>query len=87
MDCCEKERLEMERLERERIERERLEKERFEQLKMESKLYPNYSLFMIPSWGDLLGYPTLGTYANHPVLKIETDAVIFFSNYDYSYPL
>ncbi|MGB5911992.1 MAG: hypothetical protein WBH31_12430, partial [Promethearchaeia archaeon] len=81
----ERERLEQEkRLEMERLERERLEKERFEQLKMESKLYPNNALFMIPSWSDLLGYPTLGTYANHPVSKIETDTVIFFSGYDYS---
>ena len=80
----EQERLEQERLERERFERERLEKERFEQLKMDCKLYPNYSLFMIPSWSDLLGYPTLGTYVNHPVSKIETDIVIFFSGYDYS---
>jgi hypothetical protein len=80
----EKERKEQERLEQERLERERLEKERFEQLKMEAKLYPNNSLFMIPSWSDLLGYPTLGTYVNHPVLKIESDSVIFFSGYDYS---
>ncbi|MFX1234760.1 MAG: hypothetical protein ACFFBY_09405 [Promethearchaeota archaeon] len=80
----EKERLEMERLEMERLERERLQKERFEQLKMDSKLYPNNSLFMIPSWSDLLGYPALGTYVNHPVSKIETDGVIFFSGYDYS---
>ncbi|MFX0176880.1 MAG: hypothetical protein ACFE85_11680 [Candidatus Hodarchaeota archaeon] len=68
----------------ERLEKERLEKERFEKLKMESKLYPNYSLFMIPSWGDLLGYPTLGNYVHHPVSNIETDTVLFFSNYDYS---
>jgi hypothetical protein len=67
-----------------RLERERLEKERFEQLKMESKLYPNNALFMIPSWSDLLGYPTLGTYVHHPVSKIETDSVVFFSGYDYS---
>jgi len=82
----ERERLEQEkiRLEMERLERERLEKERFEQLKMESKLYPNNALFMIPSWSDLLGYPTLGTYVHHPVSKIETDTVIFFSGYDYS---
>ncbi len=39
---------------------------------------------MIPSWSDLLGYPTLGTYVNHPVSKIESDSVIFFSGYDYS---
>lgn len=80
----EQERLEKERFEMERLERERLEKERFEQLKMESKLYPNNALIMIPSWSYLLGYPTFGTYANHPVLNIETDRVIFFSGYDYS---
>ena len=80
----EQERLEQERIERERLERERLERERLEKQKMESKLYPNNSLFIIPSWGDLLGYPTLGTYVHHPVSKIETDMVIFFSGYDYS---
>jgi flagellar biosynthesis GTPase FlhF len=80
----ERERLEQERLEQERLERERLEKERFKQLKIEAKVYPNNSLFVIPSWSDLLGYPTLGTYVNHPVSKIETDIVIFFSGYDYS---
>jgi hypothetical protein len=80
----EQETFERERMERERLEKERLEKEQFERLKMENKLYPNYSLFMIPSWSDLLGYPTLGTYVNHPVSKIETDTVIFFSGYDYS---
>jgi len=83
-ELFEKEALEKERLEKERLEKERLEKERFENLKIESKLYPNNSLFMIPSWGDLLGYPTLGTYVHHPVSKIETDTVIFFSGYDYS---
>ncbi len=80
----ERERKEQERLEQEKLERERLEKERFEQLKMNAKLYPNNSLFMIPSWSDLLGYPSLGTYVNHPVSKIESDNVIFFSGYDYS---
>jgi len=80
----EKEALEKEKLEMERLEKERLEKERLEKLKMENKLYPNNSLFMIPSWSDLLGYPTLGTYVHHPVSKIETDTVIFFSGYDYS---
>jgi len=80
----EKERLEKERLEKEALENERLEKERLETLKMENKLYPNNSLFLIPSWGDLLGYPTLGTYVNHPVSKIVSDTVIFLSGYDYS---
>ena len=80
----EQERLEKERIEREKLDRERLERERLEKQKMENKLHPNNSLFLIPSWGDLLGYPTLGTYVHHPVLTIETDAVIFFSSYDYS---
>ena len=83
-DQLEKEKLEKEALENEKLERERFEKERIEKQKMENKLYPNNSLFMIPSWSDLLGYPTLGTYVHHPVSKIETDAVIFLSGYDYS---
>ncbi|MFX1328954.1 MAG: hypothetical protein ACFE91_12570 [Promethearchaeota archaeon] len=78
------EELEKKRLEKERFERQQFEKERIEKQKMENKLYPNNSLFMIPSWSDLLGYPTLGTYVHHPVLKIVSDTVIFFSSYDYS---
>jgi hypothetical protein len=81
----EQERLEQERLERERLERERLERERLEKQKLENKLFPNNSLFIIPSWGNLLGYPTLGSYVHHPVSKIESDIVIFFSGYDYSF--
>ena len=80
----EKEALEIEKRELENREKERLEKERLEHLKMESKLYPNYSILIIPSWSDLVGYPTLGTYVNHPVSNIESDIVIFFSGYDYS---
>jgi len=38
----------------------------------------NNILFIIPSWGNLLGYPTLGKYANHNVSKISQDFVIFF---------
>ena len=34
---------------------------------------------MIPSWGDLLGYPTFGNYANHNISKISQDLVIFLS--------
>jgi len=78
------EQLEKERLEKEQLEKEQLEKERIEKQKMENKLFPNNSLFMIPSWSDLLGYPTLGTYVHHPVLKIVSDTVIFLSGYDYS---
>jgi len=71
-------------LEKERLEKEKLEKERIEKQKMENKLFPNNSLFMIPSWSDLLGYPELGTYVHHPVSKIISDTVIFLSGYDYS---
>ncbi|MHA1472235.1 MAG: hypothetical protein ACTSQW_03965 [Promethearchaeota archaeon] len=45
----------------------------------EPKLIENYSFFVIPSWGHLLGYPTLGQYSNHDVSKISHDLVIFFS--------
>ncbi|MFX1287368.1 MAG: hypothetical protein ACFFFY_02250 [Promethearchaeota archaeon] len=83
-DRLEMEKMEKERLEKERLEKERLEKERIEKQKMENKLFPNNSLFMIPSWSDLLGYPTLGSYVNHPVSKIISDTVVFLSGYDYS---
>ena len=78
------ERLVKENLEREKLEQERLEKERMEKQRNENKLFPNNALFMIPSWGDLLGYPTLGTYLHHKVSKIVTDTVIFLCGYDYS---
>jgi len=80
----EKERLEKEKLEKERLEKERLEKERIEKQKIENKLFPCNSLFMIPSWGELLGYPTLGKYAHHQVSRIISDTVIFLAGYDYS---
>ncbi len=41
-------------------------------------LIKNNIFLVIPSWGKLLGYPTLGTYANHNVVKISEDLVIFF---------
>ncbi|MFX0036764.1 MAG: hypothetical protein ACFE9I_14130 [Candidatus Hermodarchaeota archaeon] len=84
MENINEEELEKERLEKERLEKEKIEKERIEKQKIENKLFPNNSLFMIPSWSDLLGYPTLGIYVHHPVLKIVSDTVIFFSSYDYS---
>ena len=43
----------------------------------ESKLVNNNIFFIIPSWGNLLGYPTLGKYAHHNVSKISQDLVIF----------
>lgn len=45
----------------------------------QSNLVENNMLFIIPSWGDLLGYPTLGKYVNHYVSKIQSDLVIFFA--------
>ena len=44
---------------------------------IKSKLVPHNIFFVIPSWGNLLGYPTLGKYANHNVSKISQDLVIF----------
>ncbi|MFX1277204.1 MAG: hypothetical protein ACFFBP_05945 [Promethearchaeota archaeon] len=84
MEQLNEDELERERLEKEKQEREFLERQRIERQKDENKLFPNNMLFVIPSWGDLLGYPTLGQYANHNVMKIETDIVLFFSGYDYS---
>jgi len=74
----EKERLEKERLEQERLEQERLEQERLEKWKITNRLVTNHMLFIIPSWGSLLGYPTLGKYVNQNVTKIQSDFVIFF---------
>ncbi len=44
----------------------------------------NYMLFIIPSWGNLLGFPTMGKYVNQDVLRITSDPVIFFSSKDIS---
>ena len=44
----------------------------------------NYTFFVIPSWGHLLGYPTLGRYSNQNVSKITQDPVIFFGGADCS---
>jgi len=52
--------------------------------KMELNIVENYTFFVIPSWGHLLGYPTLGKYSNHNVSKISHDLVIFFSGADCS---
>ncbi len=45
---------------------------------VESKLIDNNIFIVIPSWGNLLGYPTLGKYAHHNVSNISQDPVIFF---------
>jgi hypothetical protein len=44
---------------------------------LEKEIVENNIFFVIPSWGDLLGYPTLGNYANHNISKISQDLVIF----------
>ncbi len=73
-----KEILDKERIEKARIEQEKLEREKEEQFKKLNRLIPNNMIFIIPSWGDLLGYPTLGKYVGHGVAKIITDIVILF---------
>ena len=78
----ESERLERERLEKEGLEKERLERERIEREKQQKKwdeieIVNDNLLFVIPSWGDLIGHPTLGKYANQDVKKIDTDVVVF----------
>jgi len=52
--------------------------------KAEPKIIESFDLFVIPSWGNLLGYPTLGNYSNHNVSKISQDLVIFFSGVECS---
>ena len=52
--------------------------------KTEPKILESYTFFVLPSWGHLLGYPTLGQYSNHNVSKISQDLVIFFSGADCS---
>lgn len=46
---------------------------------VENKILDNYMLLIIPSWGELLGYPTLGKYANQNVTFIDSDPVIFLT--------
>jgi hypothetical protein len=46
---------------------------------IERNLINNNIFFVIPSWGNVLGYPTLGNYANHSISKISQDLVIFLS--------
>ncbi|MFX0073407.1 MAG: hypothetical protein ACFFAO_20200, partial [Candidatus Hermodarchaeota archaeon] len=46
---------------------------------VKSKIIPHNMFLVIPSWGSLLGYPTLGEYANHQVSSISQDLVIFLA--------
>ncbi|GAH36182.1 unnamed protein product, partial [marine sediment metagenome] len=50
----------------------------------EPNILENYAFYVIPSWGQLLGYPTLGNYSHHNVSKISQDLVIFFGGVDCS---
>jgi len=50
----------------------------------EPNILENYAFYVIPSWGQLLGYPTLGKYSHHNVSKISQDLVIFFGGVDCS---
>jgi hypothetical protein len=44
-----------------------------------NRIVTHDKLFLvIPSWSELLGYQTLGTFAGKPVLKIQSDPVIFW---------
>ncbi|TFH28101.1 MAG: hypothetical protein E4G98_05590, partial [Promethearchaeota archaeon] len=47
---------------------------------MQNRIYPHSKLLFIPSWGKLLGYPTLGIYRNRKITNISTDPVVFLSN-------
>ncbi|MBY9002663.1 MAG: hypothetical protein KGD73_01705 [Candidatus Lokiarchaeota archaeon] len=53
-------------------------------IKAEPSISENFNLFVIPSWGNLLGYPTLGNYSNHNVSKISQDLVVFFGGVESS---
>ncbi|MFX0030989.1 MAG: hypothetical protein ACFE8B_17375 [Candidatus Hermodarchaeota archaeon] len=44
---------------------------------IERNLFNHNIFFVIPSWGKLLGYPTLGSYVNHNISEISQDLVIF----------
>ncbi len=44
-----------------------------------ANIIPYNNLLIIPSWGELLGYPTLGNYLSQKVSKIITDIVIFYA--------
>lgn len=53
-------------------------------LSLSKRTYPDLKLIIIPSWGKLLGYPTLGKYKNQKITNISSDPVIFLSNYESS---
>ena len=52
---------------------------KFDGVNMCANIIPYNNLFIIPSWGELMGYPTLGNYLSQKVSKILTDIVIFYA--------
>ena len=48
------------------------------QIPTQNRLVTNNMFFIIPSWTELTGYDTLGSYVNQNVAQILTDIVIFF---------
>ncbi|GAH61646.1 unnamed protein product, partial [marine sediment metagenome] len=51
---------------------------------MQDKLITNNMLFIIPSWGVLLGYPTLGKYVSQDISRIHSDFVVFLTGIESS---
>jgi len=51
---------------------------------MQDKLITNNMLFIIPSWGDFLGYPTLGKYVSQDISEIHSDFVVFLTGIESS---
>ncbi|MBD3352383.1 MAG: hypothetical protein GF364_12925, partial [Candidatus Lokiarchaeota archaeon] len=47
---------------------------------MDKNIVMNNSIFIVPSWSELLGYPSLGKYVNQDVTKINYDPVVFFGS-------
>ncbi|WP_371803089.1 hypothetical protein [Candidatus Lokiarchaeum ossiferum] len=47
---------------------------------MEKRIFASNNLWIIPSWGKVLGYPILGMYKNHKITDIRADSVVFLSS-------
>ena len=46
---------------------------------MEKRIFTSNNLWIVPSWGKMLGYPILGMYKNHKITDIHSDSVVFLS--------
>ncbi len=58
--------------------------EELKEVQNKDRLLSNYMLFIIPSWGNLLGHPTNGRYVGQEVDKISSDIVFFFASNELS---